>query len=62
MRISSLSNGNQMKYLKGITSYEIAPRDESLSKNIFDSPSEKDSYTKEDALLNKRFRRYENGT
>ncbi|MBE5976677.1 MAG: hypothetical protein E7251_19035 [Paenibacillaceae bacterium] len=58
MRISSLSNGNQMKYLKGITSYEIAPRDESLSKIIFESPSEKDSYTKEDALLDQYMKQY----
>lgn len=58
MRISSLSNGNQMKYLKGITSYEIAPRDESLSKNIFDPPSEKDTYTKEDALLDQYMKQY----
>ena len=58
MRISSLSNGNQMKYLKGITSYEIAPRDESLSRIIFQSPSEKDSYTKEDALLDQYMKQY----
>ena len=58
MRISSLSNGNQMKYLKGITSYEIAPRDESLSRIIFQSPSEKDFYTKEDALLDQYMKQY----
>lgn len=58
MRISSLTNGNQMKYLKGITSYEIAPRDESLSRIIFQSPSEKDSYTKEDALLDQYMKQY----
>lgn len=58
MIISGFSKGNQMQYLKGITISKVALRDESLSKSINDPPSEKDSYTKEDALLNEYMKQY----
>lgn len=57
MRISGFYNGNQMRKLE-TPSYTIAGRDESLSRLIYEAPSEKDSYTKEDALLNQYMKQY----
>ncbi|MFW6679965.1 hypothetical protein ACOAOT_20225 [Lacrimispora sp. AGF001] len=57
MRISGFYNGNQMRKLE-IPSYTIAGRDESLSRLIYEAPSEKDSYTKEDALLKQYMKQY----